>query len=56
MVGAIISAITLYKIFPPLTQTGYFTEFGAGYMIGNLILFCGGLVLMAIAWKRRKAS
>ncbi len=54
--GAVIVAISLYRIVPPLSEPGYFTEFGAGFMIGNVILLFGGLAFVVLAWRRRKAA
>jgi hypothetical protein len=54
--GAIIVAISLFRIVPPLAQPGYFTEFGEGYMIGNALLFLSGLFLMIVAWRKRKSD
>lgn len=52
-VGTVIAAISLFKMVPPLTRPGDFTDFGAGYMIGNSVLLLSGLLMIAIAWRRR---
>jgi len=52
-VGATLAVIALYKMIPPLTRPGDFTEFGAGFMFGNGMLLLAGVIMMVIAWRRR---
>jgi len=46
IIGAIISGFALYKMVPFLLLTGYYTDYGSGYMIGNgILLFIGGILI-----------
>ena len=57
IVGAGISLFALYKTLPFLIQTGYYTDFGSGYMIGNgILLFIGGILIFRGLTRKQKPS
>ena len=47
------SYINVFQLTVYLMRPGDFTEFGAGFMIGNGMLLLAGVVMMVIAWRLR---
>lgn len=57
LVGVCIVLFALYKILPFLFQTGYYTDFGSGYMIGNgILLLIGGVLIFRGLTRKQKPS
>lgn len=55
-IGIVLCIFALFKIIPPFLRPGSFTEFGAGYMVGNGLVLTVGLLIVYLAWRGRKKN
>lgn len=52
--GIVVTLIPVVRLGPHLFSPGYFTEYGTGYLVGNVLLFLLGLTLTWVGFRSQK--
>jgi multisubunit Na+/H+ antiporter MnhG subunit len=56
IIGILISLFASIKILQIIFSDTKLSEYSKGYILGNVVLILIGLLLIFLAWKKRKAS
>ncbi len=54
MLGGIMVVVSVLRAGPHLFSEGYFTDFGTGFMAGNIMLLVAGSGLIWLAANKRR--